>query len=96
MNNFIEDLKKYFEVTPQNKIIEDWAKTEKFDQIGPTMDEFLIQANYHYNIQQENLTKGCCQNNIEFNPKFSSGFFFKNSKLCKKQLFQLSNINLTK
>ncbi len=40
-NNLIEDLKKYFETTPREKVLEDWAKSESFDEIGPTMDEFI-------------------------------------------------------
>jgi hypothetical protein len=36
MSNFLDELKKYFESTPQNKILEDWAKSERYDEIGPT------------------------------------------------------------
>jgi hypothetical protein len=39
----IEELKKYFETTPREKVLENWAKSEPFDEIGPTMDEFLEQ-----------------------------------------------------
>lgn len=41
MNNFYEDLKKYFETTPREKVLEDWAKSKEFDKVGPTIDEFL-------------------------------------------------------
>jgi len=41
MNNFYEELKRYFEVTPQDKVLEDWAKSEEFDNVGPTVEEFI-------------------------------------------------------
>lgn len=44
-NNFVEDLKKYFEETPRKKVLEDWAKSEEFDEIGPTVEEFLTNQN---------------------------------------------------
>jgi hypothetical protein len=56
MNNFYEDLKKYFETTPQEKILEDWAKTKKWDNVGPTVNEFLINTeNIHIKQQIKNL-----------------------------------------
>lgn len=39
----IEELKKYFEVTPRDKVLEDWAKSAEFDNVGPTVEEFLQQ-----------------------------------------------------
>jgi len=42
----LEELKKYFKTTPREKVLEDWAKTEAFDQVGPTMDEFLKTQKY--------------------------------------------------
>ena len=41
--NINELLKKYFKDTPREKVLENWAKSEKFDNIGPTRDEFLEQ-----------------------------------------------------
>jgi hypothetical protein len=41
MYNFLEELKKYFDETPKDKILEDWVKTEEFDNVGPTVEEFL-------------------------------------------------------
>jgi hypothetical protein len=41
----IEDLKKYFETTPRKKVLENWAKSESFNDIGPTMDEFMQNTN---------------------------------------------------
>ncbi len=48
MKNLVEELKRYFETTPQDKILEDWAKTEKYDKVGPTCDEFLKSYTCHH------------------------------------------------
>lgn len=45
MENFTEKLKTYFEVTPRKIILEQWEKTREFDNVGPTMDEFLQHIN---------------------------------------------------
>ena len=76
MNNLIEDLKKYFETTPREKVLENWAKSELFDEIGPTMDEFLQVTNRHFKVKSEDPIVGCEINKNEFGLKFSSGFFF--------------------
>jgi hypothetical protein len=44
-SNFYEKLKQYFEETPREKILEDWAKSAEFDNVGPTVDDFLNNTN---------------------------------------------------
>lgn len=81
MNNFFEELQKYFEVTPQDKVLEDWAKYDTVENnVGPTVEDFLLsceryqfQSNFpldtgYQNFSQDNLT-----------PKFTSGFFLINN-----------------
>ena len=41
MSNFYKDLVKYFKETPREKVLEDWAKSESLDNIGPSMDDFI-------------------------------------------------------
>ena len=74
MNNFIEDLKKYFEATSREKVLADWAETAEFDNVGPTVDEFLYaQQGFGCSCDQGYVVQ---QNVINVhNPKFSSGFF---------------------
>lgn len=59
MENFFEELKKYFESTPKDKILSDWEKTKDFDNIGPRIDEFLnITKNMRierFEIKEEHL-----------------------------------------
>ena len=72
MNNFFEELKKYFEVSSQEKILEDWAKYDTLENnVGPTVEDFLfnceryqLQSNFPLDTGYEKLS-----------PKFTSGFF---------------------
>ncbi len=75
MNNFFEELKKYFEATPQEKILEDWAKSAEFDNVGPSIEEF-IQYSKQYNVFSDDPKDLFLQDiTNKFSPKFSSGFF---------------------
>jgi hypothetical protein len=40
-SNFYEKLKQYFEETPREKVLEDWAKSAEYNNVGPTVDDFL-------------------------------------------------------
>lgn len=41
MGYFVEKLKKYFEETPREKVLEDWEKTKEWDNVGITVEEVL-------------------------------------------------------
>lgn len=41
MENFVDKLKKYFQETPREKVLEDWEKSKDFDNVGITVEEFL-------------------------------------------------------
>lgn len=58
MINFLRELKKYFEVTPQEKVLEDWAKSAEFDKIEPTVEEFLKNSQMYYQIHSEDSQAG--------------------------------------
>jgi hypothetical protein len=75
MNNFFEELKKYFENTSQEKILEDWSKTSDFDKVGPTVDEFLNNTIQYYQIHSEEPQQVSISGISEYDPKFTSGFF---------------------
>lgn len=90
MKNFLEELKQHFETTSDIQLLDEWKKTAKFDEVGPTVEEFLVNSQqYHVNTYDPNYWD---QNNITnfTNPKFTSGFLFPNNStaLCKKQHFQ--------
>ncbi len=101
MNNFIEELKMYFENTPKEEILKVWNETAaEFDGIGITVEELLSRSVYQY-ILPDNLDIGSriiASNN--FNPEFSSGFFVthnhvnyaKSTQSClPKAAFSLTN-----
>ena len=41
MSDFLEELKDYFKNTPREQIEADWKKSEKWDEVGITVDELL-------------------------------------------------------
>ena len=45
MESFVEKLKKYFEETPREKVLEDWEKSKEWDNVGITVEEFLQNTN---------------------------------------------------
>lgn len=45
---FVESLEKYLSENSKEKILEDWNSTSEFDEIGPTVDEFLKQSNINF------------------------------------------------
>jgi hypothetical protein len=58
-NNFYEELKHYFEITPREKVLKDWDESAELDKIGPTVEEFLEmtqetieEADYNKIIEQ--------------------------------------------
>ena len=44
MGNLVENLKKYFEETPKEKQLADWESLKRLDNVGPTVEEFLRNA----------------------------------------------------
>lgn len=47
-NNFLEELKEYFRTTSKEKILEDWNKSQGYDKVGPTVDNFLNKKEKKY------------------------------------------------
>jgi hypothetical protein len=77
MKTFVEELKQYFEVTPREKVLTDWAKTEEFDNVGPTVETFMKHT-YHCVVQMEDPEVLQYNFNNTINPEFSSGLFLTN------------------
>jgi hypothetical protein len=51
-NNFYEKLKQYFEETPREKVLEDWAKSAEYNNVGPTVDDFLNNMNKQETLEE--------------------------------------------
>lgn len=39
--DILKELKEYFRNNTKEKILEDWEKSKKYDEVGITVDEFL-------------------------------------------------------
>ena len=79
MNNFYEELKKYLEETPREKILEDWAKSAESDNVGPTVAEFLASTQC-YSVCTHDQNEGSKQNILNnYSPEYTSGFFLTNN-----------------
>lgn len=42
--NILNNLKDYFDTTPIEQIKKDWDELEEYDNIGPTVEEFLEET----------------------------------------------------
>lgn len=78
MNTILENLKLYFQSNSKEQIISDWAESEKYNNIGPKIDDFIEQTIYHHKIENnKEFWEFNSLNNIITNPKFASDFLFK-------------------
>jgi hypothetical protein len=55
--DFSEKLKQYFEETPMEKVLEDWAKSVEYDNVGPTVNEFLDNTNKQKILDTSKVTR---------------------------------------
>jgi hypothetical protein len=78
MSNFYEALKQYFEDTPREKVLENWAKSAEFDKIGPSVDEFMkhtqAQRSYYNFVHPQAKQNPQEVTTSNYYPKFTSGF----------------------
>ena len=59
MEQCIRQLKKYFENTPRNIVEKEWHEYDKYNKIGPTVNEYLGRVmneneKMKYLIQEKN------------------------------------------
>ncbi|RZJ69803.1 hypothetical protein [Flavobacterium sp.] len=71
MDAILEELKKYFRDTPQDQIQRDWAETEKFKTVGPTVHEYMNATKRYLDLDGWRIKN---QNLILVNPKQTFGF----------------------
>lgn len=79
MKNVLEELKNYLNNTPNQQVLKDWESTEKYDEVGIPVDDFLQKTTYYYKLQNGSINIECdnLYDNIQ-NPKFTSDFLFYN------------------
>jgi hypothetical protein len=77
MVGLCDKLKEYLETTSREEVLRTWAETKEFDQVGPTMDDFLSYTYRQFRVQSKYPLTGFEFSEFEFSPKFSSGFFLQ-------------------
>jgi hypothetical protein len=82
----IDQLKKYFEETPKEKVLEDWAKSESFDEVGPTMDEFLLAHNLKWNNRYSETDQP------DKAGRLARQLFYKEKHVCLITLHLINNV----
>lgn len=75
MNNFVDELKKYFENTPREQVLKDWAESEEFSETGTTFEEFIETQKKYQKVRLKEFENVETTFNNLHDPKFSSGFF---------------------
>ncbi|MBB3842148.1 hypothetical protein FHS57_006179 [Runella defluvii] len=81
MSNFLEELKKYFEATPQDIIFDNWAKYDNEENnVGPTIEDFLTHCHLYQLQSSDPMKRPSHQFSLSTpSPKSSSGFFYVKS-----------------
>lgn len=62
MGNLLENLKKYFENTPQDVLDKDWKDVEYLNEIGPDVIEYAEYIHEYYGNAVQYL---CSENELE-------------------------------
>ena len=77
MSTILENLKLYFQNNSREQIDKDWAESERYDKVGSTIDEFIHQSQFFYELEnKDSFWEFNCLNQISENPKFASDFFY--------------------
>ena len=74
MNNLLEDLKKYFRDTPDEQIQKDWSESEKYDEIGPSVEEFIKETQSFFKLEQDKLLNKQLREYLNIQPGVTFGF----------------------
>lgn len=51
MEKIYDKLKQYFNTTPKEQLQKDWEKLKKYNEIGPTVEEYLKEVKKFYDKQ---------------------------------------------
>ena len=74
MGNLLSKLKEYLSSNSKEQILDDWTAIEEYDNIGPTVEEFMQTLPIGYfTVPHECEFQGASFSEY-INPKFSSGF----------------------
>lgn len=56
-NTLLDSLKEYFANNTREQIEKDWKETEEWDNVGPTVKEFMENNLFCTKIKSQNLNK---------------------------------------
>lgn len=73
MDEILEQLKDYFNNTPRDIVEKEWHEYDKYNQVGPTVNEYLWFIN-QFLVKTER--KIIVPTKINETPNFYSEFFF--------------------
>ena len=87
MNNILEQLKKHFDNTPRSVIEEEWSRFSAYDDVGPTVDDFLSFTD-QWLFEWKNILEETAK--IKKTPDLYSEFFYlcTINKTCKLLWYQ--------
>lgn len=73
----VEELKKYFDETPEEQIRADWEKIKELDLVGPTVEEYLngVESMKKNQFAVDKFNK-ILENEIDSDVKIVEGFEF--------------------
>lgn len=75
MNDILAALQNYYATHSKAEILEDWDSTKEFDEIGITVENYLILDHYtNYQFSYNSPTTKS-ERTTNYNPEYSSGFF---------------------
>lgn len=79
MNTILEQLKNYFNNTPRDIIEKEWNDFTQYQDVGPTIDDFIISLDESSDWHFENLKDENTKINFKKTPNYYSEFFY----ICK-------------
>lgn len=91
MQNLLEDLKAYFNSTPQSKIDSDWAKYASYDEVGPKVSELLTHFETHFPYKEDVEVEEQIKQSIKSKSPKVSGFFYIYSSHEKSGILSRNN-----
>lgn len=83
MSNILEGMRKYFESTSREQVLADWAKYEKYSQIGPPVRDFIRDSMLYYELDTKSPDWEFQVPTDVQNPEFSSDFFYNQIQVLK-------------
>ena len=73
MDAILEQLKEYFNNTPRDVVEKEWREYDKYNKIGPTVNEYLAYINQ---ILVKSEIKPIESTKIDETPNYYSEFFY--------------------